>query len=222
MRLAGIALAAGALIIANARQAFLAFSAGLGLGIAALGGRRTALGLGGGLAFVGLFAAGLQVLTPAYMAEVLQGRDGRFAIWRTSGRLVADSPLIGTGGAEAFKDAYSARYTPQAGDVKLDVVAHAPHAHNSELSIAAEHGLPAALLHLAWLAALARWAFRARGQHPGAWSLACSLLGTFLVAGMFENLAGHSAPSYVFGITLGLCLATVTWAPGPKAQDGPA
>jgi hypothetical protein len=42
------------------------------------------------------------------------------------------------------------------------------------------------------------------------------------VAGMFEDLAGHSAPSYAFAITLGLCLATVGMSQPRTALEPPA
>lgn len=209
-RWAGALIAAVGLVLANARLAFLATSAGIAAGIAALGGRRVAAGIAVGTALLAVFAAGQYLLAPAYLTEALRGEDGRLAIWRTAGAMIADAPLVGSGGAEAFKPDYKKHYRAQPGDPPpTELVAEAPHAHNSELSIAAVHGLPATLFHLAWITALLAAAWRSRVAHPAAWSLSCALVATFMVAGLFEDLAGHSAPAYVFAITMGLAASLI-------------
>ena len=216
-RWCGLALATVGLLAANARSSFLAVSAGVGAG---LGGGRGWRGLATGTAtavvLVAAFSAYTWLLAPIHILEVARGDDGRLAIWRTTASLIADAPLLGTGGPEAYKDAYRARYPELALHDASGTAKEAPDAHNSHLAIAAEHGVPAALLHAAWIAALLIAAFRSRRAQPQRWALAGALITTYLVAGQFENLAGHTATSYVLCTTLGLCLASSRPQPGDQ------
>ncbi len=207
-RWCGLTLACVGLLAANARSAFLAAAAGVGAGlVAGRGWRGLVIGSAAALVLVAAFSAYTWLLAPVHILEVARGDDGRLAIWRTTASLIADAPLLGTGGPEAYKDAYRARYPELALHDASGTAKEAPDAHNSHLAIAAEHGIPAALLHAAWIATLLLAAFRTRRSQPQRWAMAAALITTYLVAGQFENLAGHTATSYVFCTTLGLCLA---------------
>lgn len=77
----------------------------------------------------------------------------------------------------------------------------APHAHNSLLTLWAFHGAPAALLYLAFLAAVARASWRRR-RHEG--GIAIAVIATILGAGGFEYVAGDGESTLVTWLLLGL------------------
>jgi O-antigen ligase len=83
----------------------------------------------------------------------------------------------------------------------------APHAHNTLLALAAQYGLPAALLHLAWLGALLRAAWLRRAADRAGWCLAAALVGAALTGGMLEYLAAQGVTCLALYALLGLALA---------------
>jgi O-antigen ligase len=211
-----------AMIISGARLAYVALPFGLAMRVVAVGGRpallRAAATLGGAL----LLGIGLMtVLAPERLRHMVNGTDGRVAIWRVSTAMAAEHPWFGRGGSEAFHLAYNdafARVLPgQANEFALK--GGAPHAHSSLLSLAADFGVPAMLLYLLFLASVVRGMAPASAHHPRAWSLALAIIITSLVAGLFEDLVGHSPNGFATDVLLGLALSLLPAAMGP--QDGP-
>ncbi len=200
-------LASGvALVLSRARLAYIGAVVGIFTWLA-MRGRRSLLRA----SVVGLLVGGALLLAmwsiqPAKFHAMLRGDDQRWSIWRTSAAIIEAHPLVGSGGPEAYKDLYREYYPRVVPDLPNGFDDGAsPHAHNSFLSIAAEHGLPALALYLALLWSLAWWAFRRRGQGRERARLASALIASAIAAGMFENLAGHSTPAYA--LFLGLAVA---------------
>jgi O-antigen ligase len=208
-------LATFAVLIAKARSAYLALPLAFACSVAARGGRRLLLGGGVLLLGLGVMVTALLIIDPARLARAAKLDDGRWAIWRVSTTIIAEHPLIGCGGAKAYEKDYI-RLFPQVNPGVWDETrgeGHA-HAHNSLLTIACEHGLPAMLLYLAFLGALLNAAWRMRATAPRRWELALGVTALALGAGMFENLAAHTAPSYATWTALALALSAT-------AQDEP-
>jgi len=200
-----------AMVISGARLAIVALPFGLAIRAMVAGGRR-ALVLGAGI-LVAALALGIGLLlliSPASVSKMLRAEDGRFAIWRVSTLEIAEHPWFGLGGSSAFKETYNdafARVLPQA-ENEFKNQGGAPHAHSSLMSLAAEYGLPAMLLYLAFMVQALLPGYHARRRHPRAWALAAALAVTSVVAGLFEDLAGHSASAYTTYVLIGLALAT--------------
>ncbi len=199
-----------AMVISGARLALVALPFGLAVRSALAGGRRARL-LAPAILISALVAGGgaLLLLSPASLGRMLHGEDGRLAIWRVAATEVLEHPWLGLGGSNAFHDSYNAafaRVLPQQ-DNEFAHQGGAPHAHNSLLSLAVDFGVPAAALYLAFLGRALLPGWRARRGHPRAWALALALTVTSLVAGMFEDLSGHSASSYATYVLIGLALA---------------
>lgn len=198
-----------AMVISGARLAVIALPFGLAARVAAAGTRRALLLASAILA--GALSAGIGVLlllAPASLSRMAHAEDGRFAIWRVAVAQIAEHPWFGLGGSNAFHESYNdafARVLPQA-DNEFKDQGGAPHAHSSLISLAAEYGLPAMLLYLAFMVHALAPGCRARRRHPRAWALAAALAVTSLVAGLFENLSGHSASAYATYVLIGLAL----------------
>lgn len=207
LRWSATAAALVALGLTRCRSAVLGLAAAAFAANAAHGWRRLALGAALALAVGGAALVTLRAVDPHRFAAMLEGRDGRWVIWRTSVDLIGDHPLTGTGGARAFQRQFRERYPEVVPDVPAEFPGGAPHAHNSLLSIAAEHGLPAAALYLAWFAAIARWLWRRRHRDPRALDLGLAAITLALGAGAFEHYAGDSEASYAVMVALGLALA---------------
>lgn len=208
-------LAAMALLVSKARSALVALPVALAVGIAARGGRRLLLGVAVLLLGMLISMLALISLDRARFERMARQDDGRWAIWRISAHIIQDHPLIGCGGAEAFTQEYI-RLFPLVNpgiDDETAGTGHA-HAHNSLLTIACEHGLPAMFLYLGFLGALLHAAWRMRVTWPQRWSLALAVTALALTAGMFENLAAHTAPAYATWIALALALSA-----GTREQD---
>jgi O-antigen ligase len=147
----------------------------------------------------------------------MRGEDGRWAIWRVSLTVIAEHPVLGCGGANAYEESYRRLY-PQLNPAIPDETrgeGHA-HAHNSLLTIACEHGLPAMALYLAFVGAVMLAAWRMRADQPKRWELAWGVVTMAMVAGMFENLAAHTAPAYATWVVLALVLN----AQGSASREG--
>ncbi len=212
-----------AMLISGARLAVVALPFGLATRYAVAGGRRALLRSAMILAGTLLAGAGvLLLLSPASLSRMAHGEDGRFAIWRVSTAEIAEHPWFGLGGSSAFRETYNAafaRLLPQA-DNEFKASGGAPHAHSSLLSLAADYGLPAMALYLAFMVRALTPGYRARQRHPRAWALAVALSVTSVVGGLFEDLAGHSASAYATYVLIGLALATCQPArPLPAAGE---
>jgi len=221
--LAGSVGAAIAVFLSTARMAYLGLAAGVGAAFAARGVRYLGRALLYTALIAGLAIAILYLWQPLRTARALHGDDGRWLIWRTSVRLIATHPLIGTGGPEGFKAEYSWQF-PLANPGAKDefIVGGAPHAHNSFLSIAAEHGLPALILYLGMLLGALHGCWRRRHSCPMAWQLGLAVVVAGTVAGMFENLAGHSVPSYAFFLVLAISSVLPGRPAAPALATDPA
>jgi O-antigen ligase len=161
----------------------------------------------------------LLLISPASVRAMAHAQDGRLAIWRVAAVEIAEHPWFGMGGSSAFRESYNAtfaRVLPQAHNEFKDA-GGAPHAHSSLLSLSAEYGLPAMLLYLAFMVQTLSAGYRARQRHPRAWALAVALAVTSMVAGLFEDLAGHSASAFTTYVLIGLALATCQAARAPGA-----
>lgn len=204
---AGGLLATLGVVLATARLAYCGLAAG-SIALVGLRSRRAMLAVLAVVAGVGgVVLAVLLVWQHDRTLRALHGDDGRWLIWRTSAAIVQAHPLVGTGGPEGFKAAYNLTFVQVNRGKTNEFPEGAPHAHNSLLSIAAEHGLPAVVLYLGVLAAVLHRLFRSRATAPEAWRLGCAVVSAVLVAGLFENLAGHAAPADMQFACLGLCLA---------------
>jgi O-antigen ligase len=194
---AGLALFA--MLISAARGAVAGFIAGAWAASAAMGWKAFLRAVLVTLA-LGLCAlVGLALLQPKKFEAMRHGHDGRWVIWRTAAAMVADHPWTGVGGPEAFKRSFNETFPRIAAVRELpEFPGGAPHAHNSLLTIAANHGIPAAVLYLAFLAAALR------GAMIGGWgrALALAVVADALVDGQFEDLAGHTVPAYALFLTL--------------------
>jgi len=200
-----------AMLISGARLALIALPFGLAVRVAVAGSRRALLLSVAILAAALLAGVGaLMLMAPSSMNRMVHGDDGRFAIWRVAAVEIAEHPWFGLGGSSIFRETYNAafaRVLPVA-DNEFKAAGGAPHAHSSLISLAANFGLPAMLLYLAFMVQALKHGYRARQRHPRAWALAAALALTSLVAGVFEDLAGHSASAYATYVLIGLALAT--------------
>lgn len=202
-RRTGQAAAALAVMICGARAALLAFAAAVAAMVAALGGRRRLLLAAGIGAVLLALALGLLALTQRQrFDDLLALRDGRWPIWRTSLAVIAEHPLMGTGGGAGFREAYRAAYPRVVPDAPSEFPDGAPHAHNTALAFAAELGIPFAVI---WFALLAVAVLGLRGAPPEVWRAGLGLGVVALVFGQFERFDGES--SRVLWTGLGILLA---------------
>lgn len=207
-RWGGSFLAVLGVFMAKARCAYLGLPAALAAVVAARGGRRLLLGGAVLVGALGIAIGALYAVSPERATEMLKGQNGRWAIWRTSVALLAEHPVIGTGGANAFTVGYQRLYptlNPEVPD-ETKGEGHA-HAHSSLLTIACEHGIPAALLFLAFLGRLLHASWGMRRLAPARWDLSLGVVALAMVAGLFENLAAHTAPSYATWMALALAMS---------------
>ena len=203
----GALAASAAVFLSTARMAYLGLAAGLASGVAARGRVYVMRALAAFVIIAGTVVLVLYHWQPVRTARALHGDDGRWIIWRTSMAIVRDHPLVGAGGPEGFKAEYNWRFADEIPGGKNEfIIGGAPHAHNSLLSMAAEHGLPSVALYVGFILAVLLACFRRRTDAAISWRLGLCLCVTSLTAGMFENLSGHSVPAYAFFVALGISL----------------
>jgi O-antigen ligase len=188
--------------ICGARGAVLGFAAAVAAMVAARGGRFVFIGVG--IAVVIIFAAiGLMRLTqPERLDNSLAMRDGRWPIWQTSLQMIADQPLLGTGGPKNFKETYLRAYPQVVKDIPNEFPGGAPHAHNTQLSLSAEYGIPFAL---AWLIMLFVPLGHLYRGNPEIFRAGLGIVVMVLIFGQFEKLDG--AASRVLWTSLGMLLS---------------
>jgi hypothetical protein len=188
--------------ICGARGAVLGFAAAVAAMVAARGGRFVFIGVG--IAVVMIFAAiGLMRLTqPERLDNSLAMRDGRWPIWQTSLQMIADQPLLGTGGPKNFKETYLRAYPQVVKDIPNEFPGGAPHAHNTQLSLSAEYGIPFAL---AWLIMLFVPLGHLYRGNPEIFRAGLGIVVMVLIFGQFEKLDG--AASRVLWTSLGMLLS---------------
>lgn len=196
------------LILSMGRLAFVGIAVGAAAGIAARGRRYLLLATASAVALLVVAGAALAWAQPERFQAMARGEDGRWPIWRTSVALAQQHPLVGVGGSRQFRASYREQYDALNPTIPNEFPDGAPHAHNAILALAAEHGAPAVLLWLAFLAVILL-ALRARSdRHPLAWRTGAALVGAFLSAGMFEHLAGDGESCHALWTLLGCCLAS--------------
>lgn len=110
--------------------------------------------------------------------------NSRLAIWRTTSRMIKDYPLLGVGPGNYHQKYIEYRLNRTGKDLS--------HAHNDILSVAAESGIPCALVFLAlWLAVLhyLYWGYRKcpEGFQKGL------ILGAFIASVVFLGMAQFEA-----------------------------
>jgi hypothetical protein len=215
----------GGVVLSTARSAVLGLAAGLAASCCGRGRRFFIIGLVLSAAALAIGLGLIWCLEAQRIRDMFAGNSLRQHIWRISGMVIAERPLFGAGGQEAFHQRYLQlvpvyfdRHPVSAAEREaFDYdAAHdgAAHAHNGPMACAAEYGIPAAGCFLAWLGALAWFAYRRRASAPAAWSMALGVVAVVLVAGMFERYS--SATFYGIAVLMGL---TVSLAIRPDRES---
>lgn len=204
----GVLVTLGGVISSASRAALAGLMTGIALAETSNGWRR-ALRAGVVLGLLAVASLGGLIATnPERVQRMLRFEDGRWPIWRVSAAIASERPWFGTGGTKTFRARYAELYPRLVPDIPDEFVARggagAPHAHNSFLALAAEHGVPAALLHLALLAWLAVAAWRARDRLGPGTRLVLAAIAAAMVGGLFENYAGNSTAIYALWLPVAL------------------
>ncbi|MEK7413735.1 MAG: O-antigen ligase family protein [Planctomycetota bacterium] len=210
--------------ICGARSAVLGGAAGIVAALATRG--RSWLIIAGitAVALVGLVLGRMALTDSGRLHNMFAGTDGRWAIWATSAAMVKEHPFVGMGGREAYKLAYNATYERVAPGPPNEFgnTEGCAHAHNWLLALAAEHGLPAVVLHLALIGAVLVTCWRHRRESPAGWGTAAAVTTTALIAGVFEPYPTQAVPGAAFhaclGVALGLAYAGRTDDAGAHAK----
>jgi O-antigen ligase len=200
-RLAQGAAAIG-VVICGARAALLGFAVAVSVTIAVRGKRYLWLACGVGLSLLLVSALVLRLSQPERLQGMLAFEDGRWPIWHTSLHVISQSPLLGAGGSLGFKAAYEAAYPVVEPNIRNEFPGGAPHAHNTQLSQAAEHGIPLAVL---WLIMIGLPLWYLRHSDPKLFRAGVGMATMALIFGQFENLDGEA--SRVLWTGLGMLLA---------------
>ena len=126
----------------------------------------------------------------------------RVAMLRSGVQMVRDKPLTGVG-PDMVKAVYAEYRDPMA------VQPLNPHLHNVPMQIAAERGLPALAIWIAFIAVLTRDLYRRlrHGRHPSLAAAGLAAVTSMLVAGLFEYNFGDSEFLMLF-----LVLVTLPYA----------
>lgn len=90
-----------------------------------------------------------------------QYEGSRLFIWSNSLKVIRDHPVVGVG-ISNFRQEYTKHLRPDIGDERK----HA-HAHNDVLSIAANNGIPGAVLYVVMWVVVLRLLWRRARSHPG-------------------------------------------------------
>jgi O-antigen ligase len=194
--------AALGVVICGARAAWLGFVAAVSITVAVRGKRYLWLAGGIGLSLMIVAFMVLRLSQPERLERMLAFDDGRWPIWHTSVHVIWQSPLLGAGGSPGYRAAYEAVYPLVEPNIPNEFLGGAPHAHNTQLSQAAEHGIPLAVL---WLIMLGLSLWYLRRSNPTQFRAGIGMATMALVFGQFENLDGEA--SRVLWTGLGMLLA---------------
>ena len=153
-----------------------------------------------------LLAVWLWIVNVSALNALARMEDGRLTIWQVAAHVVAEHPWFGVGEGRfaAANDLMLPKLYP---DHSQDTWLNSPDAHNSILGLASEHGIPALLLFVAFIASILRHLYRRRMENPHGWRLGCGTAAALAFGSQFEHYAGHSAPSYAFFVALAFAVA---------------
>jgi O-antigen ligase len=139
-------------------------------------------------------------------------RLDRLAMIREGGRMVRAHPLVGVG-PNMVKERY-AEYRDSGAIKEVN-----PHLHNVPVQIAAERGVPALAIWLAFIGILTAdlWRLFRTGEHPVLVATALACVASMLAAGMFEYNFGDSEFLMLFLILVTLPFAALRPSTEPAA-----
>lgn len=202
--------------ICGARACLLGGTAAIGTALAARGRRWLVVAVVVVVVLGGALVARMALSDAGRLRSMLSGQDGRWPIWQVTGAMIGERPLLGIGHRKAFELAWNPLYERVAPGPPNEFGASSgcPHAHNWLLAVAAEHGLPAAALHLALVLIVLAALWRRRRASPEAFQAGCGLAVAALVCAMFEPLPIQAAPGMGFHAALGLVLGMAYTAEG--------
>lgn len=206
-------------IISGARSTVLGAVAGLLAALSCRGWRWACIAAI--LCAAAIAAAALRYAStdPGRLQAMLAGQDGRWPIWQTTLHMIAERPLLGIGHRKAYELAYSAVYERVQPGPPNEFPRGSPHAHNWLLALAAEHGIPAALLHLGLVGSVWWCVWRRRHRAPAAFQAANGVIAAAVVCAAFEPFPIQSAPGIGFHAMLGLVLG---WSQSDATPAGAA
>lgn len=194
--------------ICGARACLLGGTAGIAAALASRGRRWLLAAAGIAIVLAGLMAARMAMTDSTRLRQMLAGQDGRLPIWQVTASMIGERPLLGIGSRKSFELAWNETYERVAPGPPNEFAATSgcPHAHNWLLAVAAEHGLPAAILHLALVLTVLVLLWRRREQAPEAFQAGCGIAVAAVVCAIFEPLPTQAAPGMGFHAALGLVL----------------
>jgi O-antigen ligase len=198
-------------LIPNSRAGMLGAISGTFSSLVSRGGRRwISVSLAITVALILAVFLRLWFFTPERLDSMITAKDGRLPIWKTTVHLIKENPILGCGGRKAYKTIYDDAYRRVNPEISNEFPGGAPHAHNTQLAIGAEFGIPAILLHAGFYAAILLFCWRHRHLAPEGWRLALGVVTVIFVGGLFEPYATQAVPGFggaaVLGIALGLVL----------------
>ncbi len=196
-----------AVLFANSRSGFTALLAGFAAWCAASRGRGRWWSLVVLVVGTPALAGWLWIFHPVALMKIYNWQDGRLIIWEVAAHVVRENPWfgVGEGSFRVANDRWVAILYPEH---SRDAWLRAPDAHNSLLGLASEHGIPALVFFVLFLASILRHLYRRRHEDPRAWQLGCGVVAALAVGSQFEHYAGHSVPSYAFFIALAFAVAS--------------
>ncbi len=196
--------------ICGARACLLGGTAGVAAALASRGRRWLLAAIAIAVVLGGLMAARMAMTDSTRLRQMLAGQDGRLPIWQVTATMIGERPLLGIGSRKSFEMAWNETYERVAPGPPNEFGADGgcPHAHNWLLAVAAEHGLPAAILHFALVLTVLAMIWRRRLAAPEAFQAGCGLAVAAVVCAIFEPLPTQAAPGMGFHAALGLVLGT--------------
>jgi len=194
--------------ICGARACLLGGTAGIAAALAARGRRWLLVAVVVAVALGGVLVARMALSDAGRLRSMLAGQDGRWPIWQVSAVMIGERPLLGIGNRKAFERAWNDTYERVAPGPPNEFASDGgcPHAHNWLLAVAAEHGLPAAVLHLGLVLFVLVLLWRRRSEAPEAFQAGCGLVVAMAVCAVFEPLPTQAAPGMGFHAALGFVL----------------
>ena len=211
--------------ICGARACLLGGTAGVAAALASRGRRWLLAAAGIAIVLGGLMAARMAMTDSARFRQMLAGQDGRLPIWQVSAAMIGERPLLGIGHRKSFELAWNETYERVAPGPPNEFGADGgcPHAHNWLLAVAAEHGLPAAALHISLVGVVLTMLWRRRRESPEAFQAGCGVAVAAVVCSIFEPLPTQAAPGMGFHAALGFVLgASLSATEGRAVDDGPS